>query len=1096
MDDTRLLTALLDYNFCGEFFRPTKHGTTEDFGPMLSANFRQNVIFHDWTKGRFNIQAYFVPFFLGMAFSIQHSSKLKIEYNIARIFWSYARRKLKIFILHPATEYSSEKPKVVMKCIKFYKENVGKKFKWTRNDIADMTDQLGSIVRSSDFESHVYELTVLKERDLVDGMDNIGFIFTSDYDMDYKIKPTFLSRKIAGQSQLIEIMPFIPKKVDERFLDKQLSNLMSNPAMKNTVKLFAAEFASHMVDTYKKNLARTKYSAEIGTHLPEAQCGFIHGNLISFQKSHGFKAEVTMEVDDDDVTSEFNIFLRREPIDDLKLVVHDYPILFDIVDTNPEMNSDQIEKRGFELMMDHMSIRYVSMSKSFADELLNTYINFEAQKAIVVQSDFHVSVMDYYDLKIYTVHYKDANENEIRRRKSFLLDTDIENVNVMITVDESDQLSADEFTSIKAEEGIRNLPRVRSNSRNYHDFAAFCTGLFHDTRIVTNVAKVSPHIMQIGFLQESMYQKESVKDLVLVNFIFGESAQALEALEEVKNLYDKTRGRGHGSKMITVVLRPGHKEVDVFTQRHLSLIDSCMAIVKGRSKRSGPACESLELEELIEDKRRDSDAENRLVGEREVKYRFFHQLNRISSGVMTGLMVKNLVADVINGNVAGMAINTGFILSSILANKASVKLLTKAGKLTARSPALLFVGYDLYCNLKNKDHSITNKVSIGGDIGYLALDITESLIELAEFSGIFGGVAAVTGPISAALGAAIMIGTEIYRAVETVKNIDSFVHLSGPEKFVEGMRAFVGMQPEEKIKTLMDNKQANTFVVQEALKFLDINKSVRRYVVPIKASSIENDGSNSTVTYYDLNNGTDKVLGFKNTPNAFNLASGLKFVSGGDADDSFILNGNKVMGILDGRAGTNLVDSRRLNGTLYMNRLYMVAMDNKKDVLNLALETRNMTQIYGREGQQDKIFVWYLVKKRDLGVYFQCNHLNGLGKMIYRLATGFEPFSTGRMQFKVSRIVVEMKNGTSYTYVKTIINENTTSRADYFCLHLNKITKHMHLRRKSFGVWHCRIDVEFFKCESETTTLEQCKESPNEKALCPLPVTFGLALVQ
>jgi hypothetical protein len=43
-------------------------------------------------------------------------------------------------------------------------------------------------------------------------------------------------------------------------------------------------------------------------------------------------------------------------------------------------------------------------------------------------------------------------------------------------------------------------------------------------------------------------------------------------------------------------------------------------------------------------------------------------------------------------------------------------------------------------------------------------------------------------------------------AVKRVHKIDEIIHLTGRKKIIEGLRAFVGMQPEQYIQQLMEEK--------------------------------------------------------------------------------------------------------------------------------------------------------------------------------------------------------------------------------------------------------------------------------------------------
>ncbi|KAG8239467.1 hypothetical protein J437_LFUL018999 [Ladona fulva] len=227
-----------------------------------------------------------------------------------------------------------------------------------------------------------------------------------------------------------------------------------------------------------------------------------------------------------------------------------------------------------------------------------------------------------------------------------------------------------------------------------------------------------------------------------------------------------------------------------------------------------------------------------------------NKVGRVSAMAMHGMMAKNALADLLNGNYQGVAFNVGFIAGgqgfAKVAQAASIKGLEIASEgklllgrsLKLASPFLArgtsaFVIYDLVNQVKEfRNGTEEALVGIVGDGIYLGVDSAEIGVEVAEAFEILEGVSSVTGPISAAIGAAVFIGTDIYRAVRRVERIDHIIHLKASERFIEGLRAFIGMKPEKHIEEFMEEKQLNNELVMQGLEYLQRHGDIRRYVFP------------------------------------------------------------------------------------------------------------------------------------------------------------------------------------------------------------------------------------------------------------------------
>ncbi|WP_410542226.1 tetratricopeptide repeat protein [Wolbachia endosymbiont of Tetranychus urticae] len=250
--------------------------------------------------------------------------------------------------------------------------------------------------------------------------------------------------------------------------------------------------------------------------------------------------------------------------------------------------------------------------------------------------------------------------------------------------------------------------------------------------------------------------------------------------------------------------------------------------------------------------------------------KFINHLSKVGmiSGItMKGMMAKNVLADVVNGNYQGLAINLGFIalpfgvkagenaalevlhVASKAAYAKGFKLaplvessLAQSFKLSssflARSTSV-FIAYDLYNEVQ--EYKKGNKdalVGVVGDSVYLGVDAAELGIEVAEGFGVLEGVSSVTGPIGATIGAIIFVGIDIYQAVKRVENIDRLIHLTEQERFTEGIRAFIGMRPESYIEELIEETQLYNQLVTQALEYLERHSDIQRYVFPTGKKAI------------------------------------------------------------------------------------------------------------------------------------------------------------------------------------------------------------------------------------------------------------------
>ncbi|WP_341813296.1 ankyrin repeat domain-containing protein [Wolbachia endosymbiont (group B) of Germaria angustata] len=262
---------------------------------------------------------------------------------------------------------------------------------------------------------------------------------------------------------------------------------------------------------------------------------------------------------------------------------------------------------------------------------------------------------------------------------------------------------------------------------------------------------------------------------------------------------------------------------------------------------------------------------NKLIGNQKIM-NHLSKVGKISGMTMHGMMAKNILADFLNGNYQGVAINVGFIAGgqgfAKVAEAASLKglKLSEEGKLLvsqflkAASPFLArstsaFIVYDLVNQIKAfKNGTEEALVGIVGDSIYLGVDAAEIGIEVAEAFEVLEGVSSVTRPIGTTIGAVVFVGTDIYIAVKRVDKIDQIIHLKEDERLIEGLRAFMGMQPEQYIEKFIEKKQVSNQLVNQGLEYLKRHSDIEGYVFPTGKLVVDSDQKVSHRLQMDLDN--------------------------------------------------------------------------------------------------------------------------------------------------------------------------------------------------------------------------------------------------
>ncbi|WP_341807938.1 tetratricopeptide repeat protein [Wolbachia endosymbiont (group E) of Neria commutata] len=178
------------------------------------------------------------------------------------------------------------------------------------------------------------------------------------------------------------------------------------------------------------------------------------------------------------------------------------------------------------------------------------------------------------------------------------------------------------------------------------------------------------------------------------------------------------------------------------------------------------------------------------------------RIQRASSITMDGMMAKNILADFLNDDYGGVAIDIGFVAGGRGFAKVAEAASIKGAGLIADGKLMLGRSFE---------------------IG----------VEVAEVLGLLEGVSSITGPIGEAMVAVLVVGTGVYRAVEEVNKIGEIINLTKKEKFIEGLRAFIVMKPETYIEELMEEKQINDQLVKQGFEYLKQHSDIQKYVFPI-----------------------------------------------------------------------------------------------------------------------------------------------------------------------------------------------------------------------------------------------------------------------
>ncbi|WP_339051511.1 NB-ARC domain-containing protein [Rickettsiella endosymbiont of Xylota segnis] len=242
--------------------------------------------------------------------------------------------------------------------------------------------------------------------------------------------------------------------------------------------------------------------------------------------------------------------------------------------------------------------------------------------------------------------------------------------------------------------------------------------------------------------------------------------------------------------------------------------------------------------------------------------------------VSSGLMAKDTLSALLQGDFSKVAINVGLISSNTLFGKISSGLFSQGKNLAAETSLL---EKDLSLESKSALRILFNKevLSVGKrqllgktmqvaspfvaratsiffvynlkkemqayEVGDKALipdiisngiivgvDGVEAGIEGAELIGVIAGVAELTGPIGEGITLLAWFGSEMYSSEQQVASINKYVSLSRTEQVVQFLRAFFQKEPSEYLQLKAKNEQ----LVKHAIPFLKVHTDIIWYIVP------------------------------------------------------------------------------------------------------------------------------------------------------------------------------------------------------------------------------------------------------------------------
>lgn len=257
------------------------------------------------------------------------------------------------------------------------------------------------------------------------------------------------------------------------------------------------------------------------------------------------------------------------------------------------------------------------------------------------------------------------------------------------------------------------------------------------------------------------------------------------------------------------------------------------------------------------------------------------KIGQFSHWLNARLMGKDILSALVQGHFAEVAVNAELITSSLLLGKLSNSLFMQGKTLVADASVLdkdlglankkalhilfneellsigkrqflgktlqvaapfvargtsIYFAYNLNQEIqayKRGDKTILLDIISNGII--VGVDGIEAGVEASEFFGIITGISEFTGPIGEGVVVLAWLGVEAYDAKQQVKAIEKYVHLSGSEEFIQGLRAFFHLAPSRYLEIKINNNQ----MIKNSLNFLKIHPEISHYVFPLFYSATD-----------------------------------------------------------------------------------------------------------------------------------------------------------------------------------------------------------------------------------------------------------------
>uniref|UniRef100_A0A915JTY7 Uncharacterized protein n=1 Tax=Romanomermis culicivorax TaxID=13658 RepID=A0A915JTY7_ROMCU len=345
-------------------------------------------------------------------------------------------------------------------------------------------------------------------------------------------------------------------------------------------------------------------------------------------------------------------------------------------------------------------------------------------------------------------------------------------------------------------------------------------------------------------------------------------------------------------------------------------------------------------------------------------YKSLVKVLKISRYMMLGFMVRDAISDAVNKHYGAAAMDIGFLLASVysptlgeMAKTTANALLETGSKFSGYALKTLSFGIERAISIYVFTDLIENAIAYGKDskntnagIG-LAIDAAFLTIDLVTAAAEAFGAFTFMTPVGQIASVLLIVGMNVYQTVKTVEQIEQILPLNTGEVIDESLRAFFHVNPEDYIRKLMSEKLANSELMQQALDYLKKQSNIDTYITgsaefsgnvlvmhdrlirndytgSIKVASECDDNciqkhtptctnafgiskkltSNDKAALFKLGNGSDLVYGYDEKPNIFLMAGGVKNVTGGSMNDTFVVGIGPITATIEGLDGMDMLD--------------------------------------------------------------------------------------------------------------------------------------------------------------------------------------------